>query len=103
MADENPKHPDATKAETDVEREDLEDEASVLDRLVTHWPTHLQESDIAREMGLDYKDFGGRDRIDRAVVQLYWGGLALCCGEVVIPTRAALHYHRLSDRTTIEL
>ena len=75
----------------------------VLDGLLTHWPTHLQESDLQRELQLKGDEFSQRDRVARAVHDLYWAGLALRCESVVIPTRAALYYNRLSDCTTFEL
>jgi hypothetical protein len=98
MADQNPMAHSATPAD-----EDLQDQALVLDRLLVHWPTHLQEVDLQRELQLGEDDFDYRDRVDRAVVQLHWAGLALRSGPVVIPTRAALHYHLLSDGTTVDL
>lgn len=76
--------------------DDLQDQALVLDRLLVHWPTHLQAADLQRELQLGEDDFDHRDRIDRAVVALHWAGLALRSGAVVIPTRAALHFHELS-------
>jgi hypothetical protein len=97
MADQNPTAPCAIPAD-----DDLQDQALVLDRLLVHWPTHLQEADLQRELQLGDDDFDHRDRVDRAVVQLHWAGLALRSGPVVIPTRAALHYHLLSD-TSVDL
>ena len=91
MANQNPMAHSATPA-----GDDLQDQALVLDRLLVHWPTHLQEADLQRELQLGDDDFDHRDRVDRAVVSLHWGGLALRSGPVVIPTRAALHYHELS-------
>jgi len=91
MAEQNPTAPGAESAD-----DDLQDQALVLDQLLVHWPTHLQEADLQRELQLGEDDFDRRDRIDRAVVSLHWAGLALRSGPVVIPTRAALHYHRLS-------
>jgi len=91
MADQNLMAPSAADA-----GDDLQDQALVLDRLLVHWPTHLQAADLQRELQLGEDDFDHRDRIDRAVVSLHWAGLALRSGPVVIPTRAALHYHRLS-------
>jgi hypothetical protein len=82
---------------------DLEDQALVLNRLLVHWPTHLQDSDLQRELQLGDDDFDQRDRIDRAVVQLHWAGLALRSGAIVLPTRAALHFHTLSAGTSVEL
>ena len=92
MADQNPMAHGADNAD-----EDLQDQALVLDRLLVHWPTHLQEADLQRELQLGDDDFDHRDRVDRAVVHLHWAGLALRSGPVVIPTRAALHFHELSN------
>jgi hypothetical protein len=77
--------------------DDLQDQALVLDRLLVHWPTQLQESDLERELQLGDGEFEQRDRVERAVISLHWAGLALRSGPVVIPTRAALHYHALSS------
>jgi len=83
--------------------EDLHDQALVLDRLLVHWPAQLQEADLQRELQLGEDEFDHRDRIDRAVVQLHWAGLALRSGAVVLPTRAALHFHLLSSETPVDL
>src|SRR4051794_4008954 len=98
MADENPMAHGADHAD-----EDLQDQALVLDRLLVHWPTHLQAADLQRELQLGDDDFDHRDRIDRAVVSLHWAGLALRSGAVVIPTRAALHYFELSRSGAADL
>lgn len=93
----------ADKPPTRFGQRDLEDEALVLDRLLAHWPTHLQESDLQRELQLLGDEFQQRDRVERAVHHLYWAGLVIRCGPGVVPTRAALHYHLLNDETTIDL
>jgi len=98
MADENPTAHGATTAD-----DDLHDQALVLDRLLVHWPTQLQEADLQRELQLGEDEFDHRDRIDRAVVQLHWAGLALRSGAIVLPTRAALHFHLLSSETPVDL
>lgn len=82
---------------------DLRDQALVLDRLLVEWPTQLQESDLLRELELGEDEFEHRDRVDRAVVELCWAGLALRSGPLVLPTRAALHYRGLSDGTAVDL
>ncbi|HEY1855585.1 MAG TPA: hypothetical protein VGG40_13460 [Solirubrobacterales bacterium] len=86
-----------------LDQQDLEDEALVLDRVLAHWPTHLQDSDLCRELQIDAAEFGERDRIERAVHHLCWAGLVIRCGLAVVPTRAALHYHLLSDQTLVDL
>ena len=83
--------------------DDLHDQALVLDRLLVHWPTQLQEADLQRELQLGVDEFDHRDRINRAVVSLHWAGLALRSGAVVLPTRAALHFHLLSNETPVDL
>jgi len=82
---------------------DLEDQALLLDRLLVHWPTQLQESDLRRELQLGDDEFDQSDRVDRAVVSLHWAGLALRSGAIVLPTRAALHFHVLSSETAVDL
>lgn len=98
MADQNPMAHCADDAD-----EDLQDQALVLDRLLIHWPTQLQAADLQRELQLGDGDFERRDRVDRAVMQLHWAGLALRSGPVVIPTRAALHYRELSGTDAADL
>jgi len=98
MADANPTAHCATGAD-----DDLHDQALVLDRLLVHWPTQLQEADLERELHLGDDEFDRRDRIDRAVVALHWAGLALRSGAVVLPTRAALHFQLLSSETPVDL
>ena len=87
----------------DAADEDLQDQALVLDRLPAHNPTHMQVSDLQRELQLGEDEFDRRDRVDQAITQLKWAGLALCCGSAFMPTRAALHYRLLSDETTVDL
>lgn len=103
MANENPMPPCAEAAPSAAEKQDLTDEALVLDRLLSRWPIQLQETDLQRELKLGDGEFQHRDRVERAVEQLSWAGLALRNGEVVIPTRPALQYHLLSDQTTVDL
>ena len=83
--------------------DDLHDQALVLDRLLIHWPTQLQEADLQRELELGDDDFDHRDRVDRAVAQLHWAGLALHSGAIIRPTRASLHFHLLSNETPVDL
>lgn len=103
MADENPTAHGAIPDPRSNAEADLEDQALVLDRLLVHWPTHLQESDLRRELQLGDDQFDHRDRVDCAVAQLHWAGLALRSGAIVLPTRAALHFHALSSETAVDL
>ena len=63
----------------------------------------MQDSDLQRELELGQNEFERRDRVARAVEQLHWAGLAMRCGPVVIPTRAALQFNLLSDAPTVDL
>ena len=103
MAEKNPTAPDPEIVLTATEKQELTDEALVLDRLLVHHPTHLQESDLQRELQLGEDRFDHCDRVERAVDQLHWAGLVLRCGPAVVLTRAALQYHLLSDQTTVDL
>lgn len=103
MADENPTAHGAIPDPPSNAEADLEDQALVLDRLLVHWPTQLQESDLERELRLGDGEFERRDRVDRAVAQLHWAGLALRSGAIVLPTRAALHFYILSTDSPVDL
>src|SRR5690349_4320717 len=98
MADQSP----AALCESAVDR-DLRDQALVLDRLLVQWPVPLQESDLLRELELGEDEFEQRDRIGRAVFELCGAGLVMRSGSVVVPTRAALHYRVLGERTPVDL
>lgn len=103
MAEKNPMPQDPAAVPTAAEKQELNDEALVLDRLLVKWPVHLQESDLQRELKLGDDKFDHRDRVERAIQQLDWAGLVVRCGPVVIPTRSALQFRLLSDQTTVDL
>lgn len=103
MADENPTAQSADCDPPAGPGDHIEDQALALDRLLVHWPTHLQESDLQREAQFDGDEFDQRDRLDRAIQQLFWAGLVSRCGDFVIPTRAAIHFRHLSDQSTVDL
>jgi hypothetical protein len=103
MAEKNPMAVGAGPALSAAEIQELNDEALVLDRLLVHWPIAQQESDIQRELSLGEDHFDRGDRVERAVEELRGAGLALRCGPIVIPTRAAFHYRLLSEQATIDL
>jgi hypothetical protein len=103
MAEKNPKAHGPEPVLTGAEKAALNDEALVLNRVLLHWPTHLQESDLVRELQLGEDDFEHRDRVDRAVLQLFWAGLVVRSGPFVIPTRPTLHYHRLGESNMVDL
>lgn len=76
--------------------EDLRDQAAVLTHVLAHWPTQLRDCDLVRELAGDSGVFTERDQIERAVRDLTGAGLLFRCEPIVLPTRAALHYDRLT-------
>jgi hypothetical protein len=46
---------------------------------------------------VDSVEFEGRDRVQRAVRDLIAGGLIHRVGDLVLPTRAAVNFHGLSE------
>lgn len=95
MADENPTGKSAAEPPS-PQAEDLRDQAAVLTQILADWPTHLLVSDLVREVAGCYGEFSERDRIERAIRDLAGAGLLFACGSVVLPTRAALHFNRLT-------
>jgi hypothetical protein len=69
---------------------DLRTERVVLAFLLDEHPTRLTVHELA--FALDAKDFAEKDAIARAVSDLAGVGLVRVDGEVVSPTRAALHF-----------
>lgn len=74
--------------------EDAQDQAAILTLVLTEHPTPLTLSDIERETAPD-GDFAGRDAVARAVRDLSAVGLLHRQGDLVLPTRAALHMDAL--------
>lgn len=94
MADENPTGTGAAGPSTDADL-DLRAQVAILDLVLRNWPVHLTDADLLRT--LDAEGFEQRDRIDRAIRDLYDIGLVLRCFGAVLPTRAALHFERLEE------
>lgn len=91
-----------TRKLADPAREDREDQSSVLFTVLMLHPVQVSVSELIAELALDPNDFGERDGVERAVRDLSGVGLlhphaypnrpdAL----LVVPTRAAIHAHRL--------
>ncbi len=76
--------------------EDDEAVQSAALALVLSWrPDHCTLDELTREMVGGSEDFAERDAVERAVRDLVGSGLLRRCGELILPTRAAVHFHRL--------
>lgn len=75
-----------------TEREDERTQSAVLSLVLNEHPAQLTICEIAREIAVDEGDGP-----ERAIRDLVGVGLLRCEGASVIPTRAALHFDRLSS------
>lgn len=73
--------------------EDRRTERAVLAFLLSEHPTRLTADELAS--ALDPTDFAEKDAIRRAVHELTSAGLLRTDGELIGPTRAAIHFDRL--------
>lgn len=74
--------------------EDAQAQAAVLTLVLTEHPTPLTLADVEGEIAPD-QDFAGRDAVARAVRDLSAVGLLHRHGDLVLPTRAAIHMDAL--------
>ncbi len=74
--------------------EDAQAQAAILTLVLSEHPTPLTLADVEREIAPD-QDFAGRDAVARAVRDLVAVGLLHRHGDLVLPTRAALHMDAL--------
>ncbi len=77
--------------------DDLRDQRVVLTRVLALHPNRLTLPELAREVCEDPGDFTEGDALARAVRDLAAAGLLRMSGVHVVPTRAAIHFDRLSD------
>lgn len=86
-------------AETPSDRtnyeEDLRDQSVVLTHVLALHPAHLTTPELVREVVGGSADFEPDDRHERAVDDLCGAGLLNPAAGLVLPTRVALHFHRL--------
>lgn len=73
--------------------EDAITEAAVMRQLLALHPTQLSFDELLRDVTSD--DFEGRDALERALRDLSAAGLLHRQGEMVVPSRAALHLDEL--------
>ena len=77
--------------------EDIKDRARVLREVLDLYPETLTLDELVRELTVDSVEFQERDRVQRAVRDLIAGGLIHRVGDLVLPTRAAVSFHGLSE------
>jgi hypothetical protein len=75
-----------------TEREDERTQSAVLSLVLNEHPAQLTICEVSREVAEDEGDSP-----ERAIRDLVGVGLLRCEGASVLPTRAALHFDRLSS------
>lgn len=76
--------------------EDARTEFVVLAFLFDEHPVLLTIPELSRALNAGSDDFASTDAVERAVRELVGAGLLHCQGPLVVPTRAALYFERLS-------
>jgi Fe2+ or Zn2+ uptake regulation protein len=77
--------------------EDLADQRAVLNYVLSEHPETLTLDELTRELAGDSPEFAQRERIERAVDELVGHGLLRRIDALVLPTRAATHFHGIGD------
>jgi hypothetical protein len=77
--------------------QDVHDRARVLREVLLLYPETLTLDELVRELTIDSVEFEERDRIHRAVRDLIAGGLIHRVGDLVLPTKAAVNFHELTN------
>jgi hypothetical protein len=74
---------------------DLATESTVMRQVLEVHPVLVTLAELVRELAGEAADFAARDAIERAVRDLSGVGLLHLQGDLVLPTRAALHFSDL--------
>jgi hypothetical protein len=74
---------------------DLRDQGVVLTHIFALHPAHLRLAELIRQATAGSADFAETDRFERAVHDLVGVGLLFAVGELLLPTRAALHFNEI--------
>jgi hypothetical protein len=76
--------------------EDVRDQSQVLREVLLIHPETTTLEELVRRLTAASMEFADRDRVQRAVRELVAVGLLhLRAGDLVLPTRAAVSFHRL--------
>lgn len=94
MADENPTDPGAFERPS-TKAQDLYDQGVVMMEVLALQPAPLTGAELVREITAGSADFEPGDRYERAIRDLCGAGLLHRVGGLVLPTRAALHFHAI--------
>lgn len=74
---------------------DAREERMVLGLILELHPDQLTNAELSQALVDADDDFGAKDAVDRALQELVGAGLLRRQVESVLPTRSALHFHRL--------
>ena len=77
-----------------VKQSDAVAQKAVLGVVFSEHPVQLTICEISREINRS-RDFSSDDSVERAIRDLVGLGVLHCQGVMVLPTRAAMHLHRL--------
>jgi hypothetical protein len=77
--------------------EDRRDQSTVLNHVLCLHPQALTLDELARELTGGSREFEQLDRVERAVAELVGAGLLHRVDALVLPTRAATHFHGIDN------
>jgi len=81
---------------TGTAKQDIQDQGVVLLQVLALHPAQLTIAELVREITAGAAEFEEDDRFERAARDLVAAGLLRFGAGTVLPTRAALHFDRLS-------
>ena len=71
------------------------EQAEALRQVLFIYPETMTLDELVCELTFGSQEFAERDRVERAVHDLIAGGLLRRLGDLVLPTRPAVNYHRI--------
>jgi hypothetical protein len=80
---------------TSPKTQDLRDQGVVLTQILALYPAPLTVAELVREITGGSSDFEPGERFERAIRDLRGAGLLQQVADLVLPTRAALHFDAL--------
>lgn len=87
---------DGEEFQSAAAREDR-NQAEALRQVLFIYPQTMTLDELVCELTVASAEFSERDRVERAVRDLIAGGLLRRVGELVLPTRPAVNYHRIDE------